>query len=59
MPVNDITKNELLELYLRRQGKEKSRAMPREHYRDPQTNVEFPAEVARRNKKLKRKGRHG
>ncbi len=55
--MSDITKHELLELYLRRQGKEKSRALPREHYQDPQTNVEFPAEVARRNKKLKRKGR--
>lgn len=50
-----LTKSERYALLLYRQGKPKSRALPRQAYADPAESVMFPAERAAREAKRKRK----
>ncbi|MFZ3286567.1 MAG: hypothetical protein WA191_06925 [Telluria sp.] len=50
----DLTKSERYSLLLYRQGKPKSRALPRQAYADPSESVLFPAERAAREAKKKK-----
>ncbi len=50
----DLTRAERYALALYRQGKEKSRALPRQAYMDPAASVQFPSERAEMEREKER-----